>query len=140
MRNEDGLIGIVVIGALVGFAVLTAMAHWANLDRESFLHLALNLFGWLCVVGGAWFYFGGRAIRQWWPVVAAAFWLCFSPALSYWGVAHIGSEGGLLTESTLMEVGEHAFWSTGMFKLGVAAAIAVLGFAFDREARPSSRW
>jgi len=138
MRNDDGLIGLVIIGALVGFALLTGMAHWANLDRDSFLHLALNLVGWLCIVGGAWYYFGGRTVRQWWPAAVAALWLCFWPALTYWGVAHIGSEGGLLTESTLQEIGERAFWSMGMFKLAVAAGILGAGFAFDPEARPFS--
>jgi|GEM_PF-2024093 len=135
MRDDEAKVwGVVGLFALAVMA-LTAAAHELGLDRESFMRLVGWLIGWAVLFGGVTRYFGLHSLRPVWPMALGSLWLCFWPAVTYWGVNHIGSDASLLAESTLQEVGERAVWSTTPFILGVTVAILIVGYAIDRDAR-----
>ncbi len=136
MHDVDAKVwGVAALG-LLALAAISAGAHAIGIDRESFVQMLTLLGGWAAVFGGLSYFLGIGAMRQWWPVALACLWFCLAPAVSYWGIDHIGTDGGILTDSTIQESGPRAFWSTGWFEFVAGTLIVGLGYYFDRDSRP----
>ncbi len=115
------LLGLAVV-AVIGF-VVWKFSNLLGLDMATGGQVLLGLVTLLVCVGVLWWsdWFEMVDIA---PAALAGLWLCFWPALTYWG-----AESSLVPAFAQYDDPPTAWWSAWYTKWGVLVAILVIGYA-----------